>query len=54
MTHVSDCEFLSRYKDDGDENVVDLEPVLAYRLARAYRTHQVLRDHMTIESGVRT
>ena len=54
MTRVSDCEFLSRYKDDGDENVVDLEPILAYRLARAYRTHEVLRDHMTIESGVRT
>ena len=54
MTRVSDCEFLARYKDDGDENVVDLEPILAYRLARAYRTHKVLRDHMTIESGVRT
>ena len=54
MTRISDCEFLSRYVDDGDENVVDLEPILAYRLARAYRTHRVLRDNLTIESGVRT
>lgn len=54
MSRVSDCEFLARFIDDGDENTWDLEPVLAYRLARAYRTHEVLRDHLRIESGVRT
>jgi len=54
MTRVSDCEFLAQFIDDGDENTWDFEPILAFRLARAYRNHPILREHLRIESGVRT
>ncbi len=52
MTHIDDLEFLSKYKDDGDENV-NFSPLLAWRLRRAYEDSELLRKHLRIESGVR-
>ena len=49
-----DLEYLEQYRDDGDENVRLLEPLLAYRLASAYRRSRRMRDHVTIESAGRT
>ena len=54
MTQVNDLELLYGFRDDGDENVADLDPLLVWRLAAAYKSSQLLRDYVTIESGVRT
>jgi hypothetical protein len=53
MTRPDDVELLEGFRDDGDENL-DLDPLLVWRLAAAYRSSQLLRDYVTIESGVRT
>ena len=52
--HQADLDYLEDYRDDGDENVQLLEPLLAYRLATAYRRSRLLRDHLRIESAGRT
>ena len=49
-----DRDYLERFRDDGDENVQLLEPLLAFRLARAYRLSRRLREHVRIESAGRT
>ncbi|MDP7693675.1 MAG: hypothetical protein QGG89_17700, partial [Vicinamibacterales bacterium] len=54
MSRSDDLELLEGYRDDGDENVADLDPLLIWRLASAYRTSDLLADKVTIESGVRT
>ena len=45
---------LEPYRDDGDEDVEHLHPVLAFRLAGAYWASQLMRDHVRIESGARS
>jgi hypothetical protein len=54
MTRVDDLELLYGFRDDGDENLADLDPLLVWRLAAAYAYSEVLRKYVTIESGVRT
>ena len=49
-----DLDYLERFKDDGDENVRLIEPLLAFRLSRAYRRSDALRAHLRIESAGRT
>ena len=53
MTHVDDIEFLNQFRDDGDENITLLDPVLCWRLRRAYEDDEHLRDVLRIESAVR-
>ena len=48
-----DLDYLEQFKDDGDENVQLIEPLLAFRLSRAYRRSDVLRAHLRIESAGR-
>ena len=48
-----DLDYLEQFKDDGDENVRLIEPLLAFRLSRAYRRSDVLRAHLRIESAGR-
>lgn len=50
----SDVEYLAGFRDDGDENVEQLDPLLVFRLASAYRDSPYLREHLTIESAART
>jgi len=50
----SDVEYLEGFRDDGDENVEQLDPLLVFRLASAYRDSPYLREHLTIESAART
>jgi len=52
--YETDLEYLEGFRDDGDENVRLLEPLLAFRLSRAYRASRRLRDHLRIESAGRT
>ncbi|MBF83422.1 MAG: hypothetical protein CL489_02990 [Acidobacteria bacterium] len=54
MTRIDDLELLSSYKDDGDENTGLLDPLTAWRLARAYRGDEHLREVLRIESAVRS
>ena len=51
--YEDDLDYLEGFKDDGDENVRLLEPLLAFRLSRAYRRSDVLRSHLRIESAGR-
>lgn len=46
--------YLEQFRDDGDENVADLEPLLAWRLAQAFKSSKLLRRSVRIESAVRT
>ncbi len=52
--YESDLEYLEAFRDDGDEAVHLLEPLLAFRLSRAYRASRRLRDQLRIESAGRT
>ncbi len=52
--YQEDLDYLTQYRDDGDENVRLLEPLLAFRLAKAYRRSRRMRDHVRIESAGRT
>ena len=52
--YEADLEYLEQFRDDGDENVRLLEPLLAFRLSRAYRASRRLRDQLRIESAGRT
>ena len=52
--YETDLEYLEHFRDDGDENVRLLEPLLAFRLSRAYRASRRLRDQLRIESAGRT
>ena len=36
LGYLDDIAYLEQYRDDGDENVALLEPLLVYRLAKAY------------------
>ena len=52
--YQADLEYLEQFRDDGDENVRLLEPLLAFRLSRAYRRSERLRGFLRIESAGRT
>ena len=52
--YEGDLEYLEGFRDDGDEAVHLLEPLLTFRLSRAYRASRRLRDHLRIESAGRT
>jgi len=52
--YEGDLAYLELFRDDGDEAVHLLEPLLAFRLSRAYRASRRLRDHLRIESAGRT
>jgi len=52
--YAADLEYLEGFRDDGDEAVHLLEPLLAFRLSRAYRASRRLRDQLRIESAGRT
>ena len=52
--YEADLDYLEYLRDDGDEAVRLLEPLLAFRLSRAYRASRRLRDHLRIESAGRT
>lgn len=52
--YQADLTLLEGYRHDGDENVRLIEPLLAYRLATAYRRSSRLRDHVRINSAGRT
>ena len=52
--YEADLEYLELFRDDGDEAVHLLEPLLAFRLSRAYRASRRLRDHLRIASAGRT
>ena len=52
--YQADLGYLEQFRDDGDENVQLLEPLLAFRLSRAYRASRRLRDLLRIESAGRT
>ena len=54
MSRSDDLELLEGYRDDGNENVEQLDPLLVWRLASAFRTSDLLAEKVTIESGVRT
>ena len=54
MRHADLVAGLEPYRDDGDEDVEHLHPVLLFRLAGAWWGSQLLRDHATIESAART
>jgi len=54
MKHADLVAGLEPYRDDGDEDVEHLHPVLAFRLAGAYWASQLMRDHVRIESGARS
>ena len=49
-----DLDYLEEFKNDGDENVRLIEPLLAFRLSRAYRASKRLRGFLRIESAGRT
>ena len=52
--YESDLKYLEQFRDDGDENVRLLEPLLAFRLSRAYRRSERLQGFLRIESAGRT
>ena len=52
--YESDLEYLEGFRDTGDEAVHLLEPLLTFRLSRAYRASRRLRDHLRIASAGRT
>ena len=52
--YEADLEYLEGFRDDGDEAVHLLEPLLTFRLSRAYRASRRLRDHLRIASAGRT
>jgi len=52
--YEGDLAYLEQFRDDGDENVRLLEPLLAFRLSRAYRRSERLRGFLRIESAGRT
>ena len=52
--YEGDLEYLEGFRDDGDEAVHLLEPLLTFRLSRAYRASRRLRDHLRIASAGRT
>jgi len=52
--YQDDLAYLEQFRDDGDENVRLLEPLLAFRLSRAYRRSERLRGFLRIESAGRT
>ena len=52
--YQADLAYLEQYRDDGDEAVHLLEPLLAFRLSRAYRRSERLRGFLRIESAGRT
>lgn len=52
--YESDLAYLEQFRDDGDENVRLLEPLLAFRLSRAYRRSERLQGFLRIESAGRT
>ena len=54
MIHADLVAMLEPYRDDGDEDVEHLHPVLAFRLAGAFWSSQLMRDHVRIESGARS
>ena len=54
MQHADLVAGLEPYRDDGDEDVQHLHPVLVFRLAGAYWSSQLMRDHVRIESGARS
>ena len=51
MQHADLVAGLEPYRDDGDEDVAHLHPVLVFRLAGAFWSSQLMRDHVRIESG---
>jgi len=52
--YEADLAYLEAFRDDGDEAVRLLEPLLAFRLSRAYRASRRLREQLRIESAGRT
>jgi len=54
MIHADLVRMLEPFRDDGDEDVEHLHPVLAFRLAGAFWASQLMRDHVRIESGARS
>ncbi len=54
MRHADLVRILEGFRDDGDEDVAHLHPVLVFRLAGAFWSSQLMRDHVRIESGARS
>jgi len=54
VRHADLVRILEDFRDDGDEDVAHLHPVLVFRLAGAYWSSQLMRDHVRIESGARS
>ena len=54
MNHADLVRILEGFRDDGDEDVAHLHPVLVFRLAGAYWSSGLMRDHVRIESGARS
>ena len=54
MQHADLVRILEGFRDDGDEDCEHLHPVLAFRLAGAFWSSQLMRDHVRIESGARS
>jgi hypothetical protein len=54
LGYLDDIAYLEQYRDDGDENVALLEPLLVYRLAKAYASSQLCRNSLRIESAGRS
>jgi len=54
MKHADLVAALEPYRDDGDEDCEHLHPVLVFRLAGAFWSSQLMRDHVRIESGARS
>jgi len=52
--YQDDLAYLEQFRDDGNENVRLLEPLLAFRLSRAYRRSERLRGFLRIDSAGRT
>jgi len=52
--YAADLAYLEQFRDDGDEAVHLLEPLLAFRLSRAYRRSERLQGFLRIESAGRT
>ena len=53
MTEIDDKELLMQFREDGDENVLLLDPLTAFRLAEAFRTDEHMREVLVITSAVR-
>ena len=52
--YQDDLAYLEQFRDDGNENVRLLEPLLAFRLSRAYRRSERLQGFLRIDSAGRT